>query len=587
MKKNVEDMNIASRAARFFAILALIAYIALAAGPGPAMAETGAERSMLLVRQGGAALLRGKYERAIRAYDEALGYEKLSPVRKASIYSDRGVALWRLRRAEQALGDFDKAIELNPQFPQVYNNKGNALLELDRKLDAISAYGKAIELAPSYGVAYNNRGNARLEAGETEEAIEDFSAAIRYLPINAVPYNGRGRAHLKAGRSFAALRDFSRAVRLNRNYGMVFLSRARAYVNVREYGRAVKDFSRAIAIAGKEPQLYFERGRAYQRNSDYGPAIADYSKTIDLAPGHAAAFSWRGLCFAFLKKYEKAMADANKAAELDPASFLVYLNRGEIYKRMGLLDKALEDLNTALEIDKENARALKLTGQIYEIRKDKEKALAFYRRSLARDRFMEGSRNGVRRLTGKLPPYGDKPDEEAVAGWQVEKRKDDRYYIYNNGYPYFYGDIEIYGKGEPRLLEWKPLKGVWKGIGLLRYFAGKRREDGAVLQYSAIINLRRARVVAIEPYAWGEKKARWKWGNGRLFVTDPDGVISEVELKKPSRRLVRKSDSPWDGNVSDPAKRREWARKSRYKKKQYRPRKRPVRQKSILDWLFD
>ena len=111
---------------RMFAVIAF----ALMITPTGIMAETVAERSVLLVRQGAAALLRGKYEHAIKAYDRALEYDKLSDIRKASIHSDRGVAHWRLKQTDKALTDFSTAITLNPQYPQVYNNMGNVYMDL-------------------------------------------------------------------------------------------------------------------------------------------------------------------------------------------------------------------------------------------------------------------------------------------------------------------------------------------------------------------------------------------------------------------------------------------------------------------------
>ncbi len=560
--------------------------------PSGAVAETVGERSVLLVRQGAAALLRGKFEHALKAYDEALQYDKLSPVRKASILSDRGVARWRMKQTESALADFKKSIEFNPQYPQVYNNMGNVYMDLNRHKEALKAYSRAIELAPTYGVAYNNRGSAHFELGKLEAAVSDFSSAIRYLPLNAVPHNGRGRAFLSEGKNHAALRDFSRAVKLNKTYGMVFLSRARTYANLRRYGPAIKDFTKAIALARMEPQLYLERGQAYQKLGDHYPAISDFSKVIDLAPGHARAYALRGLSFGIVKKYDKAFSDADKAVELDPTSAIVYLARGKIAKRKGDYDNALDDFKTVLEIDKEDAETLKLIAQVHEIRKNTEEAVTYYQRSLAADRFMKGSRQGLKRLTGTMPGFEGELVGEPVAGWSLSRLPDGRHYIYHKKYPNFYGFVEIYGAGEPRLLDWKPMKGSWKGIGLLRYLAGTKGEgESAVrLEYTAILDLKKGRLAAIEPYQWGNVVAKWKWGNGSVTIVDPDGMTSEVILRKRQVRIAKNRNggsvytpSPW-GNIWEPTRRAPKARnKSRRTAKNRRQRK---KQPSILNWLF-
>lgn len=572
-------------------ILAFLA-LALMALPTVTQAETVAERSVLLVRQGAAALLRGKFEHAVDVYGKALEYDKLSPIRKANIYSDRGVARWRMKQPDLALADFNKAIEFNPQYPQVYNNMGNVYMDMNRHKDALEVFSKALELAPTYGVAYNNRGSANFELGNLDAAVDDFSSAVRYLSLNAVPHNGRGRAFLSKNKNYAALRDFSRAVKLNKTYGMVFLSRARAYANLKEYRLAIKDYNHAINLARKVPQLYFERGQAYQKVSDYLPAISDYSKVIDLAPGHAKAYAFRGMSFGFLKKYEKAFSDADKAVELDPTNLDAYLARGKIAKRKGDYDNALDDFKTVLEISKEHGEALKLIAQIHEIRNNKEEATTFYQRSLVADRFLGGSREGMKRLTGTLPTYEGDLIGDPVKGWSLSKLPNGKYYIYNKSHPHLYGFIETYGQGDPKLIEWTPMKGRWKGIGLLRYFAGATGEENnkIPLEYTAIINLKKTKLAAIEPYQWGNKKAKWKWGNGSVSIVDPDGMTSEVVLKKrqPSSAKDKKAGSdfvpsPW-GDIWEPSRRSPRA-KRKAKKAEKRTRRR--NQKTILDWLFE
>lgn len=572
----------------------LLTLLVFFAGVGEAAAQTAAERSVLLVRQGAAALLRGKYDRAIQAYDQALEYDKLAPANKANILSDRGVAHWRMNQSEQALVDFNQAIELNPQYPQVYNNMGNVLIDLNRHQEAVAAYSKAIEFAPTYGVAYSNRASAEFELGDIKGALNDFDAAVRYLSLNAVPHNGRGRAFLSSNRNYAALRDFSRAVKLNKSYGMVFLSRARANGNIRDYREAIKDYSEAINIAHEEPQLYFERAQAYQAASDYGPAITDYSKVIDLAPGNAEAYAQRGLCYGLNRSFDKAMVDVDKAIELDPASVNGYLARAKVLKRKGDLDRAVVDLNTVLELSKEHAEALKLMGQISEIRNAKDEAIAFYLRSVAADPFMDGSREGLKRLTDNLPPYATQTVGEPVSGWKLARLANGQYFISNDAYPFLYSILEMYGEGEPKLVEWVPLTGEWKGIGELRYEAGTRDEDGTPipLVYSAIVDLKNNKLAAIEPFSWGDRTSKWRWGNGSVVVTDPDGMASEVPLRRPSANMRSGEDDvvaeamPWP-DVTQPARRgtrRPPDGGPSYLPTQSQQPRRPS--KSIFDWLF-
>ena len=71
--------------------------------------------TLLRAREGAAALMRGQYDKAIASYDEALSAPEIADFIEASIYSDRGVAKWRLNQTKEAIDDFNKSIELSPE----------------------------------------------------------------------------------------------------------------------------------------------------------------------------------------------------------------------------------------------------------------------------------------------------------------------------------------------------------------------------------------------------------------------------------------------------------------------------------------
>ena len=59
--------------------------------------------------------------------------------------NNRGNALWQLKRFEEALASFDKALAIKPDFAEAPNNRGNALLELKRAGEALASYDKAFK----------------------------------------------------------------------------------------------------------------------------------------------------------------------------------------------------------------------------------------------------------------------------------------------------------------------------------------------------------------------------------------------------------------------------------------------------------
>ena len=64
----------------------------------------------------------------------------------------------------------------------VYNNRGIAKYNLGQHEEAIKDYNKVIELNPNESAAYNNRGAAKKNLGQYEDALRDCKKALELCP---------------------------------------------------------------------------------------------------------------------------------------------------------------------------------------------------------------------------------------------------------------------------------------------------------------------------------------------------------------------------------------------------------------------
>jgi len=500
-------------------------------------AAQAADQVLLRAREGAAAMLRGQYDRAVALYDEALGTPDVSKFVQASIYSDRGVAKWHMKSTKEAIDDFNESIQLAPDNAIVYNNRGNALMDLGHPEEAIKDFDRAIALDPSYGAAYNNRGNAYASLQNYDAAFQSFRKATALLSTTAAPYNGRGRAHAERERYHAAVRDLSRAIKLDPRSAAAYRNRATANFALGKYGAAAEDATQALDLEPEhdKAKLLMLRARSYAAEDAFREGVADFDKVLDIEPDNMDAFTERGELLAKNKRYDAAIQDFNKVLEAEPKNVKAYALRGETKMFDRRPDEGYIDVNIAILLAPDDPLALRIRGNIYEAQKRTENAIADYQKALAKDPFQEESRAALARLGAPVPADTSTAAGPAVAGWVISEKAPGRFAATNPDYRGVSVDMEMFGEGQPKILAWDQLKGAQSGLGLLKYYAGNANGEGQ-LEYVAIVDTKKRQVLSIEPERWGDKSAIWTWKTASLSVTDPDGNISDVELRpEPSR----------------------------------------------------
>ncbi len=91
-----------------------------------------------------------------------------------------------------ALADYNKAIELNPNYAFAYNNRG-VVKRTNGDLDgALADENKAIGLDPNIAEAWYNRGFLKRLTGDLDGALADETKAIELKPDFAQAWYNRG-----------------------------------------------------------------------------------------------------------------------------------------------------------------------------------------------------------------------------------------------------------------------------------------------------------------------------------------------------------------------------------------------------------
>jgi tetratricopeptide (TPR) repeat protein len=130
--------------------------------------------------------------------------------------SDR--ILGKLQKHRQTVAAYNKAIQLNPNDPEVLQWRGNLLVALGRYEEAIGAYDRAIQAMPENATLWCCLAGTLLKLKRHRESIECFDRAIVLKPQNHTPWYWRGRVFVDLKRIPEAIDSFEQALRLKPDF---------------------------------------------------------------------------------------------------------------------------------------------------------------------------------------------------------------------------------------------------------------------------------------------------------------------------------------------------------------------------------
>jgi Flp pilus assembly protein TadD/uncharacterized protein YrzB (UPF0473 family) len=166
---------------------------------------------------------------------------------------NRGVALEKMGRSEEAVECFDKAIMDRPNDSWAWFNKGVSLHRMGMMGEAMKCYDKALAIEPNDPDVLSNKGIALRSLGKTEEAIECYLTALKYAPKDAGIWSNLGVTYRVLGRTKDALDCYARALAINPNDVSVILNKAAALQSDGHQGEALESYKTVLALEPNNP----------------------------------------------------------------------------------------------------------------------------------------------------------------------------------------------------------------------------------------------------------------------------------------------------------------------------------------------
>ena len=160
--------------------------------------------------------LRGDLAMAHQQYLQAIDAYSQEPTKSAILWNKMGMAYHHLFAVDQARRDYQRALQIRPDYPEALNNLGAIYYAKKNYSKAIRYYQKAIHFDPNSAPIYSNLGTAWFARGKVDLGIEAYRNAFALDPRvfqsgSALLVNESLPAHDRAQQDFCLAKLFAQS----------------------------------------------------------------------------------------------------------------------------------------------------------------------------------------------------------------------------------------------------------------------------------------------------------------------------------------------------------------------------------------
>lgn len=301
----------------------------------------------------------------------------------ASQLNSKGMSLSVLGRYEEALGYFERALELDPRFDIYGSNRGNALRRLGRHEEALACFDRALQLNLHAEGVWSNKGATLTELGRCEEALTCFKHALELKPLDVAAWSDKGVVLRNLGRREEALVCFDRALALNPRAEPTWLNRGSMLGELGRHEEALLCFDHALGLNPHDEGVWYAKGLCLGKLGRHEEALCFYDQAIVLNTGYEDAWFNKGMESRDLGRMHEALVCFDRVVEINPRDEGAWYHKGWVLGSLGRMEEAVTCFDRALELNPRDEQAWHQKAWALRGLRRKEDAVACYDRAIA------------------------------------------------------------------------------------------------------------------------------------------------------------------------------------------------------------
>lgn len=230
-------------------------------------------------------ILLGNHEKA----DMGLKRVLVKDPQHAPAFLYKGVVAMRRGLMDEALGHFNRAIELDPKLVDAYKERARTLMSLGEDVRAAQDLTAAVNLDPSDAEIFSMRGITYMNRMLYDAAVKDFSRALDNLPGDPRVLFDRAVAYSRRDDHELALSDLNHVVEVRPDSARARSFRGVEHFHLGNVAQAKDDIEHATRINPQDPQVWNNLGFFSYKTGDQRTAMDALNRALQLDPHYANA----------------------------------------------------------------------------------------------------------------------------------------------------------------------------------------------------------------------------------------------------------------------------------------------------------
>jgi tetratricopeptide (TPR) repeat protein len=196
----------------------------------------------------------------------------------------RGIASFKRSAWEEALADFDRALEESPRDAELHNYRARTFEALGRLEEALSAIADALAIDPANVADLKNQATLLRRLAQPGGALKSLAAILEKHPEDIDARVRQVHVLTDLERREEALVHAERALALKPDDLMALNARGMVLERLGRYDEALDDFDRMLSICPDHLDAINNRGMIQARRGEWADAFASYSHSLRIDP---------------------------------------------------------------------------------------------------------------------------------------------------------------------------------------------------------------------------------------------------------------------------------------------------------------